>query len=161
MPWSMLDDPAGLAGTPPSIAVRALAEPIRCMCSAPRQRGALRHPGSDLFNGTGAGRAYVSGGDGVEAGLLEAMLARGDLEPALWFGGGFRWRIGSQGSVTTLHQDVMSNTFVEVVGVQRFHLYPPEMWSEVRRRHGARPQRRGGARRGLRSGPPARARPHR
>ena len=40
------------------------------------------------------------------------------------------------GSVTTLHQDVMSNTFVEVVGVKRFHLYPPEMWSEVRRRRG-------------------------
>ena len=84
----------------------------------------------------------MSGGDAVEGELLKAMLAGGSLEPAQWFGTGFRWRIASQGSTTTLHQDTMSNTFVEVVGVKRFHLYPPEMWSEVRRRRGARTPRR-------------------
>ena len=93
--------------------------------------GSLMQPSSSIFNGTAPGREYVSGGDAVEGAILEALHAGGSLEPASWFSEGFRWRIASHGAHTTLHQDVMSNTFVEVVGVKRFHLFPPEMWSDV------------------------------
>ncbi|MED6307097.1 MAG: cupin-like domain-containing protein, partial [Planctomycetota bacterium] len=111
---------------------RWAGDPAEASLGDSEAAGRLVPPSSSIFNGTGPGRAYVSSSNAAQGDMLDALRAGGGLSPAGWFGGGgFRWRLASEGAHTTLHQDVMSNTFVEVVGVKRFHLFPPEMWAEL------------------------------
>ena len=93
--------------------------------------GRLMLPDMRIFNGTSDVGAFVSGGGSVYGELLRTLQGSGGMNPPFWFSSGFRWRMSSHGAHTTLHQDPQSNTFVEVVGVKRFHLYPPEMWADL------------------------------
>jgi hypothetical protein len=68
------------------------------------------------------GREFFSGGI-LPKELLQVNEIQGEFKHLMW--------LGSKGVITPLHFDEMHNVFLQVEGVKRFTLFPPNAWRQL------------------------------